>query len=106
MRITPDVLFGLLGERYRVERYGKGIREQELSLPTLYEPGTKPERGGIYVARTGDMPNRPPEGSMFICCGTKPPNVWNSWPCDVVHIVDPRTNLVGIFNFSPNPVAL
>ena len=98
MRITPDILFGLLGERYRVERYGKGIRAQELSLPTLYESGTKPEHGGIYVARTGDMPNRPPEGCMFICCGTRPPKVWNMWPCDVIHIVDPHTNLVGIFN--------
>ena len=98
MRITADILYGLLGEKYEVSRYGKGVHTSELSLPALYEPGMQPRVGGIYVARTGDLPNRPPEGCVFICCGTRPPKVWNMWPCDVIHIVDPRTNLVGIFN--------
>ena len=98
MRITPDILYGLLSEKYQLGRYGKGIRARELSLPALYEPGMQPLAGSIYVARTGDLPNRPPEGCVFICCGIKPPSVWNMWPCDVIHIVDPHTNLVGVFN--------
>ncbi|MBQ6491140.1 MAG: helix-turn-helix domain-containing protein [Atopobiaceae bacterium] len=98
MRITPDILYGLLSEKYQLSRYGKGIRTQELSLPVLYEPGMQPVAGSIYVARTGDLPNRPPEGCVFICCGIKPPSVWNMWSCDVIHIVDPHTNLIGVFN--------
>lgn len=98
MRITPSILYGLLSERFETSRYGKGVHVQELSLPTLYESGMKPVPGGVYVARTGDLPNRPPEGCVIICCGTKPPKVWNMWFCDVIHIVDPHTNLVGIFN--------
>ena len=98
MRITPDILYGLLSEKFQLGRYGKGIRTQELSLPVLYEPGMQPVAGSIYVARTGDLPNRPPEGCIFICCGIKPPSVWNMWPCDVIHIVDPHTNLIGVFN--------
>lgn len=98
MRITPDILYGLLSEKYQLGRYGKGIRAHELSLPVLYEPGLQPVAGSIYVARTGDLPNRPPEGCVFICCGIKPPSVWNMWPCDVIHIVDPHTNLIGVFN--------
>lgn len=98
MRITPDILYGLLSEKYQLGRYGKGIHARELSLPVLYETGTQPVANTIYIARTGDLPNRPPEGCVFICCGTKPPNVWNMWQCDVIHIVDPRTNLIGVFN--------
>ena len=98
MRITSDILFGLLSEKYQLGRYGRGVRTQELSLPVLYEPGTQPVSGNIYVARTGDLPNKPPIGCVFVCCGTKPPNVWNKWPCDVIHIVDPHTNLIGVFN--------
>lgn len=98
MRITPDILYGLLSEKYQLGRYGKGIRARELSLPVLYEPGMQPLAGSIYVARTGDLPNRPPEDCVFICCGIKPPSVWNMWPCDVIHVVDPHTNLIGVFN--------
>lgn len=98
MRITADILYGLLSEKYRISRYGKGISSRELALPVLFEPGTAIEAGRIYIARTGDLPNRPPEKCVFVCCGTKPPNVWNSWPCDVIHIVDPRVSLIGVFN--------
>ena len=98
MRISADIVFGTLSENYKLNRYGKGIRTRELSIPVLYEPGISTTPSGVYIARTGDLPNRPPEECVFICCGTKPPNVWNMWPCDVMHIVDPRVSLVGVFN--------
>lgn len=98
MRLSTDVLFGLLSERYRLNRFGKGIRARELSLPTFFMPNTPIVPGSIYVARTGDLPNKPPEDCVFICCGTKPPNVWNMWPCEIIYVMDARDDIIGVFN--------
>lgn len=98
MRITPDILYGLISERYRLIRYGKGIKSHELSLPQAYERGAQPTAGSIWIARTGDLPNRPPEGCVIICCGTKPPKAWNIWPCDIMYVNEPHVDVLDALN--------
>lgn len=98
MRISADVLYGLLSEKYRLNRFGKGARVKDFSLPTFYEPNVKIVPGGIYIARTLDLPNKPPEDCIIICCGTKPPLVWNMWPCEIIHIMDVHDDLISVFN--------
>ena len=98
MRLSADVMYGLLSEKYRLNRFGKGIRAKELALPVFWERDMQAEPGGIYIARTGDLPNKPPEDCVIICCGTKPPLMWNMWPCEIIHITDIHDDLLGVFN--------
>ena len=98
MRVSGNILFGLLSHEYRLVRYGKGAREKELSLPVFWERGMKARPGSIYLAHTGDLPSKPPEGCVFICDGTRPSKVWNMWPCDVIYVENAQGGLVDVFN--------
>ena len=98
MRLSSDVLFGLLSEKYHLERFGKGVRRQELSLPVFWQRGGEARKGSVYIAHAGDLPSRPPEDCIFICDGTRPPKVWNMWPCDVIYVTDSHEGLINIFN--------
>lgn len=98
MNLSVDLLFELLAERYHVERFGKGIHAKELSLPAFWKHGQESRSGAIYVAQTNDLPNKPPADCVFICCGTKPPKVWNMWPCEVIYVTDTGDNVLDIFN--------
>ncbi len=98
MQISGDIIYGFLAKRYSLERYGKGIHAKELSLPTFWERGAKAAPGHIYVAHTADLPRKPPEECLVICDGTRPPKVWNMWPCDVIYVAGARGGLVELFN--------
>lgn len=98
MRITGDMLFGLLSKKCTLERFGKGSRTRELSLPTFWRSGDPAEAGRIYVARTDELGTRPPEGCVFVCCGMRPSKVWNSWPCDIIYVKDAGVGIMDAFN--------
>ena len=98
MDISTDVLYDLLSQYYALDRFGKGVPSQSLALPVFYERGMACERGGVYVAHASDLPNKPIDGCLFICVGTRPPKVWDMWPSEVIYVADARNDMVGVFN--------
>lgn len=98
MDISTDILYDLLSQSYSLDRFGKGMPVRTLSLPVFYERGTACMQGGVYVARTSDLPNKPVNGCLFVCVGTRPPKVWNMWPGEVIYVADAGNDIVGVFN--------
>ena len=98
MRLSTDVLYGLLSERFPIRRCGKGIKAQDFSIPSLFDSSTMPVTGGIYVAQTGGIPRNPPDDCLFICCGPKPPATLSLQRCEVFHVTDSRESIVDVFN--------
>ena len=98
MDISTDILYDLLSQSYSLDRFGKGMPAGSLSLPVFYERGMACTQGGVYVARTSDLPNKPMNGCLFVCVGTRPPKVWNMWPGEVIFVADAGNDIVGVFN--------
>ncbi|MBQ9005693.1 MAG: helix-turn-helix domain-containing protein [Atopobiaceae bacterium] len=98
MDISTDVLYDLLSQRYVLDRVGRGIGDKPVTLPIFYERGMSVERGQTYIAHTSDLPNKPLDGCLIICVGTKPPKVWNMWPGEVIYVANAHDDLMGVFN--------
>ncbi|MBQ3302162.1 MAG: hypothetical protein IJH04_08485, partial [Eggerthellaceae bacterium] len=98
MDISTDMLYDLLSQSYDLDRFGKGMPAKSLSLPVFYDRSMALEQGGVYIARTADLPNKPVAGCLFICVGTRPPKVWNMWPGEVIYVANAHDDIVGVFN--------
>lgn len=98
MRLSSDVLFGLLSERYDVDRLGRGCDSEDLPLPTFWQGGIVLREGAVYVCRTEELPRVPAVGCVFVCVGPRPSLIWSQWRGDVFYISDSGDDLLAVFN--------
>ena len=98
MDVSTDVLYDLLSQRYVLDRFGRGVGDKPVTLPIFYEHGMQTEAGQTYIARTTDLPNKPINGCLIICVGSKPPKVWNMWPGEVIYVANAHDDIMGVFN--------
>lgn len=98
MEISTDVLYELLSQKYVLDRFGRSVAANAVSLPVFYERNVPVERGHTYIARTQDLPNMPLEGCLLICVGAKPPRAWNMWPGEVIYVANAHDDIMGVFN--------
>lgn len=98
MRVSTEVIYDMLAEKYQLKRYGRTAKERELLLPVFYNPQTQTRKGAIYVARTEDLVRKPMEDCLFFCVGPKPPSKWSMWPCEIIHVENANKDLLTVFN--------
>lgn len=98
MKISGDVLYGFLAERFSLGRYGTRAHERELALPYFYNPELPVQEGATYVARTSDLKSRPTADCLIVALGPAPALSWRLWPCEVIHVEDDRVDLLTLFN--------
>lgn len=98
MNISTDVLYDLLSQKYSLDRFGKGTAATSVMLPVFYEPGSAMERGRTYIARTQNLPTRPPERCLVVCLGPKPSKAWNAWAGEMIYVADAHDDILGVFN--------
>lgn len=98
MYVTSDILYDALSEKWALRRYGQQRKEQFLSLPAFYTPGTRLSQNKVYITRTHELPSRPDTKCVFVCVGSCPTNIWFDWPCEIIHIADSSVDLLTAFN--------
>lgn len=98
MKLSTEVIYDFLSEKYSLRRYGLKAKKRELLLPVFYNPQTQERKGAIYIARTEDLVRKPMEDCLFFCVGPKPPEMWNMWPCEIIHVQDSQNNIFAVFN--------
>lgn len=98
MHVTSDILYDALTEKWELKRYGQILKDQFLSLPVFYTPGTSLCQNKVYITRTHELPFSPAAKCVFLCVGSCPVNIWSSWPGEVIYITDSSADILSIFN--------
>ncbi len=98
MKITSDILYDILKEKYDISRYGRRLRGHGLPLPVFYTETTDLTAGAFYILRTQDLPSQPRAECLFLCVGTAPANIPGSWPGEVFYLSGQTLDLLTVFN--------
>ena len=98
MYMTPTILCDFLSEKFHTKRYGRCLKEKELSLPRFYEKGALPEDGGCYVARFEDLPAPQRKDCLFVCVGNPTYGGLHEHAFDILHITYARADILSVFN--------
>lgn len=98
MKLSTDVIYDMLAERYTLQRFGLKGRKRELLLPVFYRPDMQTRTGAIYLCRTEDLRRKPLDNCLFFCVGPKPSDSWNMWHCEIIYIQDANNDLFAVMN--------
>lgn len=98
MKLSTDVIYDMLSEKYTLRRYGRKARERELLLPVFYNPRMQTRKRAVYVCRTEDLARKPIDDCLFFCVGPKPAGSWSMYPCEIIHVEDAQNDLFAVFN--------
>lgn len=102
MNINTDLLFELLSEKYRIQRKGRSLKGTSLRLPQFYERGMELEKGGIYIARSHELPATCRCVCLFICVGSIPTGIWSDWSSEIFYIMDSHADILSVLNAIQN----
>ena len=87
MVLSLDIIRDNLPKYLNARLYGPERSALSLGPPIFFENGGEFEKGRLYVARSGALPNVPPRrGQSIVCSGANPPQQWLDGGCRVLLI--------------------
>lgn len=99
MYITADILLDVLENNYKVVRCGRAAQDVELEFPVFYEKDMPLKRGGLYIAKSMDLPPICEVVCVFVCVGKCPSRQPYRWAGTIFSIDEPLLNILSLFNF-------
>lgn len=98
MLLNLDLIQDNLPESYPVKRYGPRQRELCFRRPVLYEQGKAMEADTLYIARSGSLPELPPQVKCgVICIDQRLPRAWTLHALPVL-LLQGELSAIGVFN--------
>lgn len=98
MLLNLDLIQDNLPESYPVKRYGPRQRELCFRRPVLYEQGKAMASDALYIARSGSLPELPPQVKCgVICIGQRLPRAWTMHALPVL-LLQGELSAIGVFN--------
>lgn len=98
MLLNLNLIRDHLPESYPVKQYGSQKRELCFRRPVLYEQGKAMEADKLYIARSGSLPELPPQIKCgVICIGQRLPRAWAMQSLPTL-LLQGEFSAIGVFN--------